>query len=390
MIKHILFPFLIAALGFQSAAFAEGPPEIEISGKGVTSANFNLGSGQPSSVVADFSDSTVLFGLRQKLYSDWRSLMVMGVQLPDADSGLGDIFLSQTFLQLEDQFQMVKIGRSNARTALIGFPTLRDDDALSFNYVLNPFSGGKNTQDHQYANVLEYSRVFDQRWWLTAHGENFIDFQNPNQFSLNAIGAAFEYKVPESQIWNRDILQYAGISFYNFLTEKDGQLNPFTTSLKNLAAGVRLNVLPDPVHFVDLRAQAIYNLGFADIKTIESYADYTRANALASFASVRYLYRPLERPLFQASLGAGFRLFPGNANQSSEWTAIANAFYRLGENLDLGLQYRFLNTQGDLKQIRGADEHRIQLALVYSFDMTFFDQFDNRNSLLNLEHSYLK
>lgn len=388
--KTTFFALTVSVLTtiFPMNALAGGPPEIQISGKGVTSANLALSNSQSSSVVSDFSDSTLMLGLRQKLYSDWRSSMVMGIQLPDADSGLGDIFLSQTFLQLEDQYQEIKIGRSNARTSLVTFPTLRDDDALNFNYVLNPFSSGQNTQDNQYANVLEYRRVFNQRWWIGVHGENFIDFQNPNQFSLNALGAAFEYRVPPAQIWNREILQYAGLSYYNFLTEADGNFNLFTTSLQKIAAGLRLNVFPDPVHFVDFRAQSIYNLGLGSIESINDYNDYTRANALATFANIRYVYRRLERPLIQTNLGVGSRIFPNN--NSTEWTVLANTFYRIGENLDLGLQYRFVSSQGEVRDLRGGDEHRLQVALVYNFDVQFFNQFDDRGSLLNLEHSYLK
>lgn len=371
-------------------AQAEVMPEIQLSGKGVVSANLNLPLSQASSVVSDFSDTTLMLGLRQKLYSDWRSQMVMGVQLPDADSGLGNLFLNQTFLQLDNQQQRVKLGRSNASTSLLEFPTLRDDDALAFNYVLNPFSGGKNTQDHQYANVLEYRYVFAQRWWLSANGENYVDFQNPDQFALNAVSAAFEYRVPESQVWNREWLQYAGLRFYNFLTPQGSSWNPLTTSLKELAAGLRVNLWPDPVHFVDLRGQAIYNLGFSELQRIQSYSDYTRANALATFWSLRYLYRPLERPFLQASIGGGLRLFPHNQVQSSEWMVLANCFYRLGENLDLGLQYRYLSRQGDPSSILRAGEQSLQVALVYSFENHFFNQFDDRNSLLNLEHSYLK
>jgi hypothetical protein len=390
----ILLSYLLST--FTPSVSAEVLPEIEISGKGVTSANLKwfANSGE-TRLTPDYSDSTLMMGLRQKLYSDWRSYFAMGVQLPDADSNLGDLFLSQTFLQLENQNQRIKVGRSNAQTSLVTFPTLRDDDALSFAYVLNPFSGGKNTQDHQYANVLEYSYVYDQRWWGSVHTENFVDFKNPNAFGINALGATLAYEVPASQIWNREILQYAGLSFYNFLTERgevaqEQSLQPIDSSLRSLAAGLRLNVLPDPVHFIDLRGQATYNLGFSDVTGIEDYSDYTRANALATLWSLRYLHRRLERPLFQVSLSGGARLYPNNPNQSAEWIGLLNGFYRIGENLDLGLQYRYLNRQGDVKSLLGGDEHRVQLALVYSFDMRFFDQFDDRNSLLNLEHSYLK
>lgn len=369
------------------SAYAEFMPEIQISGKGVSSANLHLNS-QNASVVPDFSDTTLMLGLRQKLYSDWRSTMVLGVQLPDADSGLGDIFLSQSFLQLENQHQIIKAGRSRSRTTLIEFPTLRDDDAISFAYVLNPFSAGKNTQDHQYANVMEYSYVYNQRFWFSAHGENFIDFENPDNFALNALGAAIEYKVPQSQIWNREWLQYAGLSLYNFFPNSGPQAN-FSKPLNKIAAGLSFNVLPDPVHFMDLKGQFIYNLGHPEITAIKNFSEYTQSQSLASFWTLRYLYRKLERPFLQSSLGFGFRSFPNNPNQSFEWIALANFFYRIGENLDLGLQYRYLNASGDLNQLEKGNEHRVQLALVYSFDAQFFNQFDDRNSLLNLEHTYL-
>lgn len=385
--KRHIFTASLGILLTNFAARAEFIPEIQLSGKGVSSANINLQT-QSFSLVPDFSDSTLMLGLRQKLYSDWRSTMVMGVQLPDADSGLGDLFLSQTFLQLENKNQVLKAGRSRARTNLIDFPTLRDDDAISFAYVLNPFSAGKNTQDHQYANVLEYSYVYNQRFWFSTHGENFIDFEKPDNFALNALGAAIEYKVPQSQVWNREWLQYAGLSFYNFFPNSGPQSN-FSKPLNKIAAGLSLNMLPDPVHFMDLKGQFIYNLGHPEITAINSFSEYTQSQSMASFWTLRYLYRKLERPFLQSSLGIGFRSFPNNPSQSFEWTALANFFYRLGENLDLGLQYRYLNAHGDLQQLEKGNEHRVQLALVYSFDTQFFNQFDDRNSLLNLEHTYL-
>ena len=118
----ILLSYLLST--FTSSVSAEVLPEIEISGKGVTSANLEwLANSGETRLTPDYSDSTLMMGLRQKLYSDWRSYFAMGVQLPDADSNLGDLFLSQTFLQLENQNQRIKVGRSNAQTSLVTFPT---------------------------------------------------------------------------------------------------------------------------------------------------------------------------------------------------------------------------------------------------------------------------
>ena len=69
------------------------------------------------------------------------------------------------------------------------------------------------------------------------------------------------------------------LSFYNFLTERgkvvqNQDRQSIESSLRSFAAGVRLNVLPDPVHFMDLRGQATYNLGFSEVTGIENYNDY--------------------------------------------------------------------------------------------------------------------
>ena len=65
-------------------------------------------------------------------------------------------------------------------------------------------------------------------------------------------------------------------------------------------------------------------------------------------------------------------------------------FYRLGENFDIGFQYRYQHNNGQSGLLFGNAAHRSQLALVYTIDHVFNSQFDDRNSLLNLEHGYLK
>ncbi len=362
-------------------------PEIELGVKGVVSANIGVNNNGVSSAVSDFSDSQILLGFRQKLYNKWRGQMVFGMQFPDADSDLGQVFYNHVFIQVEDQKNIIKIGRSTTRTILNEFPTLRDDDAMNFNYSLNPFSKGSNTQDNQYGNVIEYTHIFAQRYWLSFHGENFSDLSKPENFELNSFGFSLLYVVPESQLWNREILQRLGFSYNSYATNEAGY-EGFDRYLKNILGTITLNVLPDPVHLIDFKVQGVYNIGFARLDSIKSYSDYVRTPSMATFATLRYLYRKLERPLLQVSVGFGlksFELLP----KSKQGIFISNVFYRVGENFDIGFQYRYLQNNGEVADLFSSSAHRFQFAFVYSINQIFNKHFDDRNSILNLEHNYI-
>ncbi len=375
-------------MGLESVVQAQVSPEIELGAKGVMSGNIEINSANIASAVSDFSDSQILLGFKQKLYNSWRAQMVFGMQFPDADSDLGQVFYNHVFLKLEDQKNIIKIGRSTTQTILNEFSTLRDDDAIQFNYSLNPFSIGSNTQDNQYGNVIEYTRIFNQRYWLKFHGENFADLSVPTDFELNSFGASFLYIVPESQRWNRNIIQRVGVSYNNYITSHPRYRN-FNKLLKNVIGTITLNIKPDPIHFLDVKVQGIYNIGFSAINSLNSYADYVRTPSISTFGTIRYLYRKYERPLIQASLSFGYKSFSAVSNSRQE-IGIANVFYRLGENFDLGFQYRYLNNNGQPATLFGKQDHRFQIALVYSINQIYNNQFDDRNTILNLEHNYIK
>ncbi|APF20894.1 hypothetical protein [Caldithrix abyssi] len=385
---------IVLAAGMLQSAFGQVSPEIQLGARGVMSFNTDITGNQKTTSVNDFSDTGLLLGFRQKMYNRFRGQLVIGLQFPDADSDLGQVFFHQTFLLLEDQKNVLKMGRSRVRSALIEFPTLRDDDALAFTDVLNPFSSGENTEDNQYGNVIELAHIFAQRYWLTVHGEHFTRTPVPpatseTDFSLNALGFSFVYMVPETQIWNRPFIQQLGIGFNNFLTDRQGYSNQFDQTLKNILVSGVFNLKPDPIYFVDARFQVVYNLGFKEIKTIGNFYDLTRARAAAHFFSLRFLYRKLERPTLQLALSGGFKVFPDLTQKARQWQVIFNAFYRLGENFDLAFQVQQAQFTGDLKTLYGKSETRFQVGLVYSIDQRWNKQFDDRNSLLNLEHGYI-
>ena len=393
-----IFPVLFFSLLILGKGFAQVAPAIQLAGRGVMSFNtYNRAGGifvDENSAVNDFSDTGLLLGLRQKLYNNYRSRFVIGIQFPDAESDLGQVFFHQVHFQMENQWSIFKLGRTRVRSSLIEFPTLRDDDVLQFTDVLNPFSAGHNTEESQYGNVAEAGLIFKQRLFVTVHGEHFTETPvapttSEEDFSLNAIGGTIEYRVPEVQRFNRNILAQLGIGWNNFLTERTGY-SGFDRALKNIIFSTVLNIYPDPVYFVDFRHQTIYNFGFEEVKSIYSFADLARTRSISNFSSLRLVYRKLERPTAYFSLGFGYRTFPDLDNQTSAMTLIANGFYRLGENLDIGVQYQFMDLKKDLLNLYTQKEHSIKLALVFSFEQFWNKYYDERDSLLNLEHGYLK
>ncbi len=395
MIRTVLRTLMGMAmlLGIVDCLQAQVNPEIQLAARGVMSFNVNDKPGETTSAVNDFSDSGLLTGFRQKLYSDFRGQLVIGFQFPDANSSLGQVFFHQVFILIENKSHILKMGRSRIKSSLIEFPTLRDDDAIFFTDVLNPFSAGDDSEDNQYGNVLELTHIFGQRYWLTVHGERYRETPIPpaeeTDFSLNGIGLSFQYTVPQTQTWNRQILSQVGVSFNNFLTDRPGDFNTFDSTLKNIIVSTVLNIRPDPVHFWDLRHQTIYNLGFSEVATVTDNASMTRARSLATFTSLRYLYRKLERPAVQVALSFGYKTFPDLEISSSQYQVVANAFYRLGSNFDAGVQVQYIAYNGDLRGLFGESETRFQVGLVYSINQVWNDQFDDRYSLLSLEHGYI-
>ncbi|MGK9368391.1 hypothetical protein ACSSWA_05785 [Melioribacter sp. Ez-97] len=390
--KRNKISILIFILFFSSISIAQVDPEIRLGARGVMSVNNDIINNSLSSAINDFSDSGFLLGFKQKLYNDFRGLFVLGFQFPDAESDLGQIFFHQIFLQIEDKNNIFKLGRSRVKSSLIEFTTLRDDDALQLTDVISPYSNGINTEDNQFGNVFEYSHIFKQRYWLTIHGEHFTKskISPETDFSMNALGFSLEYRVPLSQRWNREIIQQIGFSFNNFLTESEGYSNKFNKTLKNYIFSAVFNLLPDPVYFLDFRMQSILNTGTEGIASVSGFSDLARAKSVSVFGGPRFLYRRLERPYLQASIYGGYKSYPDLVEKTSQLQLVTNFFYRLGENFDVGIQYQYKKNIGEVAKIYPNNEHRIQFSIVYSIEQVWNKHFDDRESILNLEHGYIK
>ncbi len=378
--------FLVSTL--PRAARAELTPEIQLGIHGVFSLDAIEGDGGSETTLVNFDDTSVLLGFRQKLYSDYRGKMAIGLKFNDPESSLGDIFYHHIFIGIEGERDQLIFGRSRIRNALIEFPTLRDDDALFFSDLLNPFASGieLESEDHQYGEILEASHLFGDRYWLRVHAGSLTEDQDV-EFSINSAGVFFEYMMPETQRWNRNVLQQLGLgaNFYLEVPEPGGGERTMTAA----AASLALNIHPDPVDYWDLRSQVLYNAGVDGIGALADFADMTRTESLTVLTSLRYLNRKSEWPRAQLALTAGFRDLPDIGQDTTQTLLILNGLRRIGSGFDLGLQLAYLDNEGDLATLLGEDEWTLQGFLTFEFDARWNSQFDDRDSLLNLEHGYI-
>jgi hypothetical protein len=386
--------FLIILLAFTlclvsaTSSRAELTPEVQLGIKGVFSLDYTRKDGSSDATLANFDDTSILLGFKEKLYSDYRGQFVVSMKFTDPDSDLGPVFYNHLFLKMEDQKSDLLFGRSRASTTLIEFPTLRDDDTLLYSDILNPHASATTLEpeEYQYASMLRGSYLVADKMWLQANISSFK--QDPvEDFGVNAAGIALEYLVPESQRWNRKILQQIGFGFNTFLDVE--QPGGSSDNLINTMASLVLNVKPDPVHFWDLRAQTIFNNGLAGIDTLGNLKDMSQAESISLLASLRYLNRKLEWPNAQVALTAAYKNFPDLLESTNQYEIIINGLHRIGSGFDVGLQLAYDSFTGDLENLFGKDELRVQAFLTFEFDAKWNNQFDDRGSLLNLEHGYI-
>ncbi len=388
-VKNLMLPVLFLGLLVVTAG-AQVAPEIQLSARGVVSGNYDVRPAGDEEAVADFSDSGLLLGFRQKLYSSYRSRFVVGFQFPDAGSNLGQVYFNHVVMQVENRHNILEMGRTRLGSTLLEFPTLRDDDALALTDVLNPFSSGQNTEDTQFGNLVQYTRIFADRYRLSMHGENLAEsvFTEPS-VGLNSGGVAFQYRVPDSQLWNRPTFMQAGVSWLARDLDR-GDIGLATAQVLNsVIASTIINLRPDPVSFWDFRAQAIFTDGITGDGILNSFPDVARAKSYAVFGTLRYLRRKLERPSVQYSLSTGYKVYPDQTTDTSQWQVVGNALTRLGADFDMIAQIQYGHRTGDLAALYSSEEVRFQIGFVYSLDQVWNEFFDDRNSLLNLEHNYI-
>lgn len=384
--------FLFAAV----AAAAEDEPEdpaippptseFQFALRSVTSVNgvkaYDRNSGFG---VLDFSDTAAMARARTPLlHGMGRAGAMMMMTFPDAYYEPGTIFLGEAHAFYEDKHFHARLGRSRISSRVIPFPALRDDDFIRWSDSQNPFSDGRSTADHQFGNTAAIAYYPVPRLSAEIHAENLPTFVlRPDTiaaYTLNSYGLSLGYRqlpalVPLSYV------RQIGVALNTYRLDLPTQEVSF-----DVLAGGWFNLVADPIHMVDLRVQGIYNRGVPRLDVV-TLNDSFRTEQASSMASIGYNYRRRMLPTFRTNVMGGYKRY--FASDVDHFSIGYNAFYSLGINAEVGLQYQ-VRSRARIPEAFGDDfAHSIKLALVVSLETSTEPIFDTRDSLLNAESGYL-
>lgn len=102
--------------------------------------------------------------------------------------------------------------------------------------------------------------------------------------------------------------------------------------------------------------------------------------------SLRHTGRPKLLTRYQAGLTLAYKDY-ADISDGSQWSVVSNAFYRLGQGVDLLAQLKYTE-YGD--GLGGGNDTVVQVGMAFSFDAAFNDNIGERDSILNLEHGYIQ
>jgi hypothetical protein len=394
LITHMLFLSASSTLASQAqpVPVPEDPslaPQIEIDGVGIGTLNYRP-SGPDSKYKAgiDFNDSSLLFGAAQRLYENGGiGSLGFGVLATDeTNAGTGiPLFIHQAFLDYQTKSIEFLIGRSdNPSSHIVDFPTIREENLITFTNPLNPFSDGGNMEEHRYSNVASFTLNQELTFFENVHVQHLIDSLgiDNNPVALNSAGVTFEYLSPPG-MESLTRLVSAGIGYERQITQIPG-----AGDLNQIYGGAVVNLNKSVTDRIDLRAFDLVNFG-SDLSQFQNPSHTYQAGYNTVAAAVRYLRSPFGKPGFQFSLTGGYKKF--FTVQANSWALALTGVKRLGAGFDLVAQYSIERRNGSLaSQYQGrTTEHIMEVGLIFNFGATFNERISPRRSLLNFKHQYI-
>ncbi|MFQ5705333.1 MAG: hypothetical protein ACE5HT_15105 [Gemmatimonadales bacterium] len=393
----------VCSLGVVRAAIAqESMPRITFAGTGLVSFNMNgdnnIENGNVKNLdlgtVNDFSDSFILLRLDRQLYKKDRAGFMVGFLFPDARNDLGQVFYNQVNVFYNSRRFGGLLGRSRLRNFVVEFPTLREEDLLDYGFVANPFINSENSELTRYGNVFRGDAfLLSNRLTLSGQVLNWSVTDETGKladnFDVNGVSGSLIYRLPDALRYSGTVRE-AGIAVFGQNINAAGQ-----NWMSTVSAGIAVNLTKDPLRNVEFRGQVIYNLGVDDLATSDTLLGTlaaprgrARSQYLALAGSLRLLSRPAQLDRFQAALTVAYKDF--SDDNASQFAVIPNVFFRVGEGVDLGVQYQFEQFSGDLARLRALRRQQsVKLTLAFRFQAMFNNYFGDRDDILNIEHGYI-
>jgi len=331
----------------------------------------------------NLDDSSVLMRFDKRLYENGVAGAVVGFR------GIEDsLRFHQLFAFYWNQDMNAEIGLTRTRNSIVEFPVIRDEDLLSYTHVGNASSNEEF--DQLYSRHLAFDWFVDKKIqklgiWTGTRG-NEEGFDAPDGFDY--YGAGYVYEQPEDLLYVKWI-RHAGL-VYDTQKVRIGGSDEWMGAW---VAGIEFNLNMNPVSNWSMGLQAISNEGYGAITTADiSYtnpdarSNQARAKSNSLVASIRYTGRPMLLTRWQAALTAAYKDY-SDVDDATQWSVVPNVVYRLGQGVDLLAQYKHTDYGNGLG---GGRDNTFQLGVSFSLEAMFNDNIGERNSIINLEHGYIK
>ncbi|MGK0290529.1 MAG: hypothetical protein ACI86H_001988 [bacterium] len=378
-------------------------PQIFLGGRIISTMNFAQKDGYQTQANSehneiDFADSSLLLGFEKRMYRKGVAGAVFGLTKPEeySDSS-SDIFFHQMKAYYRTKTFSVSLGRTNIPSStLIEFPTLRDDDLMSYTHVGNASSYAENAQYQLYGNVFSMNLYLGKNvtlsGWSGSRFETDTSGVKKEIEKFNSGGLGLTYGNSEDLQYVKR-LRHAGIWVDYQSVENDDTSTASTTDTKHegmtsVIAGAEFNLNMNPVNNWSMAIQYISNSGLSDA-TADSDINLLRAKSDSIVMSLRYKGRPRLLTRFQGALTLAYKNYSETSN-TSQYSIIPSMVYRLGAGFDLVTQYSYTAYQDGLASLKTySSEQKFQIGFVFYFDAKFNDNTGERNSILNVEHGYI-
>ncbi len=395
----MLSAVVLTALSATSRSRAQGnvgsqgvTPQWTFSGRGLLSTPLVISGDDELDTkwhLLDMADTHLSTRVDSALYDDTIASFALGVRITDADSPLSPAYLMQAEAAVQGRYLALEVGRRRRPSGGVSFPTLRDEDLIEFIYPLNPYSLAGLEEDAIFTDLISATFRLDFRW----HAQLFVESLRNTEKTGNAADRAgvrpnsgglrlFYSQLPA--LHRVSVVRGVGLGFYLQPDGVDGRKQ----TLWQLKTDAALNLWPDPIHVVDVRAVALYQHGFEQ-GVFENVGNTWRTKYVSGALALRYLYAPYQVDRFQAAVNFGARRLIDQ--DGWELIAIPNIVYRAGANLDLVAQYLYRHRSSELSSLDelASDEHRIELALSYTFSVPLYGTINLPRDLINADYNYV-
>ncbi len=327
----------------------------------------------------NLADSLLLLRFDKRLYGE--------KGIAGAVVGLNEHDEEMRFHQLHtfywNQDLQLRLGRTRLPNFIIEFPTLRDDDLANYTHVGNASS--HEEFDQIYGELLSLDWFPDNRfqtlnlWTGTRHNGHDLDAPD----GLDSYGVGYQYAQPE-HVHFFERLRLAGIKIDRQKVNTGNDNEWITAAL----AGIEFNLNRDPSKNWSMGIQGLFQEGIDGLITgLSNVANQARAESYSLVTALRYTHRPNLLTRWQAGLTLAYKDYTDN-DAATQWTIVPSFIYRLGHGIDLLTQLSYKDYDSGLYE--GGNDLIFQVGMAFSLESVLNDQIGERDSILNLEHSYIQ